>query len=127
MSCTQAGVSRTAFTPDGLIVGDDIETTEVFITPGVDYKRGDLLAHDAATNTVNTTADPAQAVFIMVHDLSAAQATAHAATGYQLQVYCDGEFSQSAVTLKGVALTNVQVPVAKGALARHSIELRRVI
>lgn len=124
--CNAAGVTRDVFTPDDLIVGDHVQTTEALLTGGVAYARGDLLGVDA-TNTVSLVADPANAKYIMPFTLTAAEATAHAATGNQLQFYSQGEFAQDRVKLAGVALTAPQIVAAKAALGPQKIELRRVL
>ena len=124
--CNAAGVTRDVFIPDDLIVGDHVQTAEALLTAGVAYVRGDLLSVDAS-NVVNLAADPAEAKFIMPFTLSAEQATAHAATGRQVQFYNQGEFAQDRVSLAGVPLTPEQILAAKAVLGPQKIELRRVL
>lgn len=126
--CAGAGVTVDTFTPDNLVVGDHIQTHSAYITPGVAYARGDLLTYTPATNMVAPAAAGtiANAKFISVHTLTALEATDHAATGHTLDVYCHGEYNDSAVSVEGVLLTDPQKIVATGALAPH-IQLRKVI
>jgi hypothetical protein len=127
--CTSAGVTRDVYAPDDLIVGDHVQTAEALLTPGAAYTRGDLLVLTPATNTVvlATAATLANANFIMPFTLTSAEATAHAATGKQLQYYNQGEYAQDRVKLAGVLLTPAQIITAKGALSPRNIELRRVL
>jgi hypothetical protein len=124
--CNAAGVTRDVSAQDDLIVGDHVQTAEALLTGGVDYARGDLLALSAA-NVVSLVADPANAKYIMPFTLTAAEATAHAATGKQLQFYNQGEFAQDRVKMAGVLLTAPQIVAAKAALGPQKIELRRVL
>lgn len=127
--CSAAGYLRETLAVDGLIVGDQVQTTEALLTGGVAYKRGDLLGVTPVTNVVvlidNGTL--ANAVYIMPFDLTAGEATAHVATGKQLQFYNQGEFAQDRVSLGGVALTAPQILAAKAALGPRQIELRKVL
>ncbi|HYW57686.1 MAG TPA: hypothetical protein VE934_12040 [Polaromonas sp.] len=127
--CAAAGVTRDTLAVDELIVGDHVQTAEALLTGGVAYKRGDLLGVTAGTNVVTHIADAtlANAQYIMPFDLTAGEATAHAATGRQLQFYNQGEFAQDRVYLSGVALTAPQVLAAKAALGPRKIELRKVL
>lgn len=127
--CSAAGYLRETLAVDDLIVGDHVQTAEALLTGAVAYKRGDLLGVTPATNVVvlidNGTLANAQ--YIMPFDLTAAEATAHVATGKQLQFYNQGEFAQDRVSLGGVALTAPQILAAKAALGPRNIELRKVL
>lgn len=116
------------FSPDGLIAGACIETTEALITGGVAYARGDLLVV-SASNVVSlaTAGTLANARYIMPFNLSIAESTAHAATGKQLGFYNDGEFDQDFVKLAGVALTAPQIVAAKPVLTAVGVQLRKVV
>lgn len=124
-----AGKTTDTFTPDDLIVGDDIGTVETLLTGGVAYARGDLLILNATTNVMTLAAAGtiATATHIMPHTLTSTEATAHAATGKQLQFYNEGEFAQDRVTLAGVALTAPQIVAAKAVLNSRDIKLRKVL
>lgn len=124
-----AGATSDTFSPDNLIVGDNIGTVEALLTGGVAYARGDLLILNATTNVVTLAAGGtiADADLVMPHTLTSTEATAHAATGKQLQFYSTGEFAQDRVTLAGVALTAPQIVAAKAALNTRDIKLRKVL
>ncbi|WP_345815278.1 hypothetical protein AAGS40_23245 [Paraburkholderia sp. PREW-6R] len=122
-----ASSSEFAFTPDQLVVGGDVRTAEVMLTGGVAYNRGDLLAFTASTNTVApaTAADTAR--FICPFTITAAQASAQATGNYQMQVYCEGDFNELAVTMAGVPLSSADLLTAKGALnGAGNIRLRKM-
>jgi hypothetical protein len=124
MDTNRTGQSTVTLTPDDLIAGP-VETANVFLTANVVYRRGDLLSYaDVATNTVKPATDPAEAKFIVVIDMSAAEATAQASSGLMLPVYASGEFSADKVTLAGVALTRDQLKSAMGSLNQHGVYLR---
>lgn len=124
-----AGKTSDTFTPDNLIVGDDLSSVEVLLTGAVAYARGDLLILNAATNVVTLAAAGTigTATHIMPFTLAAADATAHAAAGKQIAVYNEGEFAQDLVTLSGLALTAPQIVAAKAALNTKQIVLRKVL
>jgi hypothetical protein len=124
-----AGKTTDTFTPDNLIVGEDLDTVEVLLTGAVAYARGDLLILNATTNVVTLAAAGtiANVTHVMPFTLSAADATAQVATGKQVAVYSEGEFAQDLVTLAGVALTAPQIVAAKAALNTKQITLRKVL
>jgi hypothetical protein len=101
----------------------------VILTGAVAYARGDLLGVTAATNVATLIANGtlADAQYIMPFTLTAAEATAHVATGKEVQVYNQGEFAQDKVSLSGVALTAPQILAAKAAMGPRKIELRKVL
>ena len=127
--CNAAGVTRDTSANDDLIVGDHVQTTGVILTGAVAYARGDLLGITAATNVATLIADAtlANSQYIMPFTLTADEATAHVATGKEIQVYNQGEFAQDKVSLSGVALTAPQILAAKAALGPRKIELRKVL
>ena len=62
-------------TTDGLVVGDGVQTDSVVPTAATEYKRGDLVAIDPATN-VATHGTVADFNAIIVEDVTAEQADA---------------------------------------------------
>lgn len=127
--CNAAGSTTENLALDGLIAGDHVQTTGVILTGAVAYARGDLLGITAATNVavLIDNATLANAQYIMPFTLTGAEATAHVATGREVQVFAMGEFAQDKVTLSGVALTAPQILAAKAALGPRKIQLRKVL
>lgn len=127
--CNAAGATRDTSAQDDLIVGDHVQTTGVLLTGGVAYARGDLLGVTAVTNVATLIANGtmANSQYIMPFTLTAAEATAHAATGKEIQVYNQGEFAQDKVSFSGVALTGPEILAVKAALGPRKIELRKVL
>jgi len=122
-----AGNSGHSFNYDGLLFGD-VQTGEAYLTPGVAYSRGDLLSLDATTNTVSlaTSNSLDTTHYVMPFTLTAAQSTAHAASGSYLSFYNQGEFNDALVTFAGVALTQAEIDQAKASLVGTGIRLRHV-
>ena len=127
--CNAAGMSRDTMATDGLVVGDHIQTTGVILTGGVAYARGDILGVTAVTNVATLIANGtmANSQYIMPFTLTAAEATAHVASGKEVQVYNQGEFAQDKVSFAGVALTGPEILAVKAALGPRKIELRKVL
>jgi hypothetical protein len=124
---TSAGSFQVGFTPDQLVVSDDIAFVEVQLAGGVVYGRGDLLEFDAATNTAQPAADAGDARMICPFTITAQQATSQSSGQHLMQVYCQGEFNEMAITLQGVPLTAAEIATAKGVLnAAGNIRLRRM-
>ncbi|QCP50164.1 hypothetical protein FAZ95_13835 [Trinickia violacea] len=125
----QAFSSEVGYTPDQLVVSADVHLVEVYLTGGVAYARGDLLSFNPATNTVNTVAAGAGATahFICPSNITAAQSTAHAAGGYLLQVYAEGDFNELAITMQGATVAPADLLAAKGALNNAgTVRLRKM-
>lgn len=109
-----------------LVVGDGIRTENVLPTTATAYKRGDLVAVSAA-NVATHAVDAGAWQAIVVEDVSAAQATAHAAAGLEIPVYVQGAFDVDVVTLNGVALDATQKTAARAKALTNKIELRKVV
>jgi|HubBroStandDraft_2_1064218.scaffolds.fasta_scaffold212791_2 hypothetical protein len=127
LDLASAGSRQVGFTPEQLIVSADVAFIEVAVAAGADYYRGDLLAFDSATNTVGPAAAAGDATNICPFNMTAAQASAHIAGGYLVQVFAQGEFNESAITLQGEPLSSADIAAVKGALnAGGNIRLRRM-
>lgn len=125
LDLASAGSRQVSFTPEQLIVSADVAFIEVSVAPDADYYRGDLLTFDKATNTVRLSATAGEATNICPFNMSAAQASAHQAAGYAVQVLAQGEFNENAITLKGEPLSSADIAIVKGALnAGGNIRLR---
>ena len=109
-----------------LVVGDGIRTENVLPTTATAYKRGDLVAVSAA-NVATHAADAGAWQAICAVDVSAAQATTHAAAGIEIPVYVQGAFDVDVVTLSGTALDAGQKTTARAKALTNKIELRKVV
>lgn len=91
-------------TDNDLVIGVDAKTSNVLPTTATAYKRGDVVIVDGATNVAThpTTATGYHA--IVAQDVSAAQATAHAAAGIEIPVYVGGEFNAFECSVDGTKL-----------------------
>jgi hypothetical protein len=126
-------MSLEVFAGDGLVVGDHVQTTGVNLLGGVAYKRGDLLK--ASSSVLNQAALAVAAdlagtsvAWIMPFNLTAAESTAMAASGYTTEVYAHGEFDGTKLFLSGVALTAAQIVNITGMFSlKQNIEIRRVV
>lgn len=111
-------------TKDGLVVGDGVQTDSVVPTTATAYKRGDLVAINAATN-VATHGTVATFNAIIVEDVTAAQATAALAAGFEIPVYTQGEFNVLQTSLNGTKVTKANQAAARArANTATSLELR---
>ena len=91
-------------TGNDLVIGVDAKTSNVLPTTATAYKRGDVVIVDGATNAAThpTTATGYHA--IVAQDVSAAQATTHAAAGIEIPVYVGGEFNAFECSVEGEKL-----------------------
>ena len=91
-------------TDNDLVIGVDAKTSNVLPTTATAYKRGDVVVVDGATNVAThpTTATGYHA--IVAQDVSAEQATSHAAAGVEIPVYVGGEFNAFECSVDGVKL-----------------------
>ncbi|NUX55929.1 hypothetical protein [Paraburkholderia youngii] len=125
LDLASAGSRQVGFTPEQLILSADIAFIEVNIAAGFDYRRGDLLSFDAATNTVQPATEAADVANICPFNMTAAQADAQVAGGFMMQVFAQGEFNEQAITLQGELLSAADIAAVKGALnAGGNIRLR---
>jgi hypothetical protein len=125
LDLASAGSRQVAFTPDQLVVSADVAFIEVNITPDVQYRRGDLLVFEAATNTVRPAVTPDEATNLCPFNMSADQAVAQVAAQYLMQVFAQGEFNELLITLQGEPLSAADISTVKGALnAGGNIRLR---
>ena len=87
-----------------LVIGVDAKTSNVLPTTATAYKRGDVVVVDGATN-VATHPDTATGYHaIVAQDVSAEQATSHAAAGIEIPVYVGGEFNAFECSVNGTKL-----------------------
>ncbi|MBC8729992.1 hypothetical protein [Paraburkholderia sp. UCT2] len=125
LDLSSAGVRTFSFTPDQLQVSADVAFIEVNITPGVQYRRGDLLAFDAGTNTVTPAETADEAANLCPFNMTPDQADAQVAAQYAMQVFAQGEFNELLVTLNGEPLSAADLAAVKGKLnAGGNIRLR---
>ena len=91
-------------TDNDLVIGVDAKTSNVLPTTATAYKRGDVVIVDGATNVAThpTTATGYHA--IVAQDVSAEQATSHAAAGVEIPVYVGGEFNAFECSVDGTKL-----------------------
>lgn len=91
-------------TDNDLVIGVDAKTSNVLPATATAYKRGDVVIVDGATNVAThpTTATGYHA--IVAQDVSAAQATAHAAAGIEIPVYVGGEYNAFECSVNGTKL-----------------------
>ena len=91
-------------TDNDLVIGVDAKTSNVLPTTATAYKRGDVVIVDGATNVAThpTTATGYHA--IVAQDVSAEQATSHAAAGVEIPVYVGGEFNAFECSVNGTKL-----------------------
>ena len=91
-------------TGNDLVIGVDAKTSNVLPTTATAYKRGDVVVVSGTTNVAThpTTATGYHAIVAV--DVSAAQATAHAAAGTEIPVYVGGEFNAFECSVSGTKL-----------------------
>ena len=76
-----------------LVIGVDAKTSNVLPTTATAYKRGDVVVVDGATNVATHPETATGYHAIVAQDVSAEQATSHAAAGIEIPVYVGGEFN----------------------------------
>ncbi len=91
-------------TGNDLVIGVDAKTSNVLPTTATAYKRGDVVIVDGATNVATHPATATGYHAIVAQDVSAAQATAHAAAGIEIPVYVSGEFNAFECSVEGTKL-----------------------
>ncbi len=91
-------------TGNDLVIGVDAKTSNVLPTTDTAYKRGDVVIVDGATNVATHPATATGYHAIVAQDVSAAQATAHAAAGTEIPVYVSGEFNAFECSIEGTKL-----------------------
>ncbi len=91
-------------TGNDLVIGVDAKTSNVLPTTATAYKRGDVVVVDGATNVATHPATATGYHAIVAQDVSAAQATAHAAAGIEIPVYVSGEFNAFECSVEGTKL-----------------------
>lgn len=112
-------------TTDGLVVGDGVQTDSVVPTAATEYKRGDLVAIDPATNVATHPLDVSTFNAIIVEDVTAEQADAALEAGFEIPVYTQGEFNVLQTSLNGTKVTTANQAAARArANTATSIELR---
>ena len=123
MGITVSGVSNSA----PLIVdAAGVRMANALPSTATAYKQGDLLVL-SATNVLTLATDPAVWDVVAALDVTAAQATAHAAAGVEIPVYTQGAFNVDAVSLGGVLLANNQKAAARSRATKNKLEFRKVL
>lgn len=110
---------------DSLVLGDGVQTDSVVPTAATEYKRGDLVEIDPATNVASHPVDVGTFNVVILEDVTADQADAAIAAGFEIPCYTQGELNVLEVSLNGVKLDAGQQKSARGrANTATSIELR---
>lgn len=91
-------------TDNELVAGVDVKTSNVLPTTATAYKRGDLVTVDGATNVATHPVGATGFHAIVAENVSAEQATAHAAAGVEIPVYVAGEFDAFECRVNGTKL-----------------------
>ena len=110
-------------TGNDLVIGVDAKTSNVLPTTAVAYKRGDVVIVSGTTNVAShpTTATGYHA--IIAQDVSAAQATSHAAAGIEIPVYVGGEFNAFECSVSGVKLNKAARLLARAYATNAGLSL----
>lgn len=87
-----------------LVIGVDAKTSNVLPTTATAYKRGDVVVVDGATNVATHPETATGYHAIVAQDVSAEQATSHAASGIEIPVYVGGEFNAFECSVNGTKL-----------------------
>lgn len=110
---------------DSLVLGDGVQTDSFVPVTATAYKRGDLVEIAPATNVGSHPTAVGTFNVVALEDVTAEQATAAIAAGFEIPCYTQGELNVLEVTLKGVKLNEGQQKAARGrANTATSIELR---
>lgn len=91
-------------TDNDLVIGVDAKTSNVLPATATAYKRGDVVIVDGATNVATHPATATGYHAIVAQDVSAEQATSHAAAGVEIPVYVGGEFNAFECSVDGTKL-----------------------
>lgn len=100
-------------------------TSTALVTTATAYKKGDLLTLSDANVLTHATDEKTWDV-ICKHDVTAAEATAMAATGVELPILIGGVFNIAAVSLNGTKLTTNKYAAARAKASMNRIELAKV-
>lgn len=87
-----------------LVIGVGVVTASVLPTTATAYKRGDVVTVDAATNVATHPATATGFQAIVAENVSAEQATSHAASSTEIPVYVSGEFNAFECSVSGTKL-----------------------
>ncbi|OTG88907.1 hypothetical protein [Acinetobacter sp. ANC 3813] len=113
-----------------LVVGDGVRTENAKVKTATAYKRGDLLkvgTNNLADHPVVTEGVVGDWNAIANIDMTAEQATYHAANGLEMPIYVQGAFDIAVVTVNGTALTAGQYDAVRAQALVNKIELRKVV
>ncbi len=110
-------------TANDLVIGVDAKTASVLPTTATAYARGDVVIVSGTTNVAThpTTATGYHA--IVAENVSAEQATAHAAAGVEIPVYKSGEYNAFECSLKGVKLNKAARLLARAYATNAGLSL----
>lgn len=127
MSCCENNAVSLTVMVDQLVVGDHVQTTEVYVKTGIVIKRGDLLKVSAATNEADLATAADDWDVIAVHSMDATQTTYHNTNSLMIGAYNQGEFNEEEIKLAGVVLSAADIKKAKGhANKGKNIEIRKM-
>ena len=124
------GTITQTITTTQLVVGDGVRTENAKVKTATAYKRGDLLkvgTGNLADQPVITEGVVGDWNAIANTDMTAEQATYHAANGLEMPIYVQGAFDIAVVTVKGTALTAGQYDAVRAQALVNKIELRKVV
>jgi hypothetical protein len=124
------GTITQTITTSQLVVGDGVRTENAKVKTATAYKRGDLLkisTGNLADHPVVTDSVVGDWNVIANVDMTAEQATYHAANGLEMPIYVQGAFDIAVVTVNGVPLTEAQYDAVRAQALTNKIELRKVV
>ncbi|RZG64096.1 hypothetical protein EXE25_17820 [Acinetobacter bouvetii] len=124
------GTITQTITTSQLVVGDGVRTENARVKTATAYKRGDLLkvgTNNVADHPVITEGVVGDWNAIANADMTAEQATYHAANGLEMPIYVQGAFDIAVVTVNGTALTTGQYDAVRAQALTNKIELRKVV
>jgi hypothetical protein len=127
MSCCDNPTVTLTVNIDHLIVGDHVQTTEVYVKGGIVIKRGDLLKITPATNEADLATAADDWDVIAVHSMDATQTTYHNTNSLMIGAYNQGEYNEEEIKIAGVVLVPADILKAKGhANKGKNIEIRKL-
>lgn len=110
-------------TGNDLVIGVDAKTSNVLPTTATAYKRGDVVIVSGTTNVATHPATATGYQAIIAQDVSAAQATSHAAAGIEIPVYVGGEFNAFECSVSGTKLNKAARLLARAYATNAGLSL----
>lgn len=110
-------------TGNDLVIGVDAKTSNVLPATATAYKRGDVVVVSGTTNVATHPATATGYQAIIAQDVSAAQATSHAAAGIEIPVYVGGEFNAFECSVSGAKLNKAARLLARAYATNAGLSL----